>query len=131
MDSYEDYEQLAESDIEDLGFVELLAEYLRQSLIDEELSGTVTMTMLNSNVVRDMYEVQKLLELSLRPDMEVSSEIKYTSGYGIVWAEASRIDILNPELFRKIWDIHHEIDIYPKTNGLVRITFTFNNLMGE
>lgn len=122
-DNYLEEEFMSDEEVE-----ELLDAFI-DSIVEQATEGT-TMSVINpmkTKMVESAYKVLKYATKGTKAKVTYELHKPYCS-MGSVSIEGKNLTFDKPEWITAVAKIASNIDIYPKTNGCVRINFTFHGL---
>lgn len=95
--------------------------------ISKDESGTSVVIPEREKQVETAYKVMQLITSGKNVDITYELNTPYTS-MGSVSVVGKEIAIANPALFVRVAEMASNLEVYPKTNGMVQMNFTFHNL---
>lgn len=95
--------------------------------VAKDEAGTSVVIPEKVNQVEAAYKAMRLIAKGKNVDITYELNAPYTS-MGSVSVAGREIVITNPTLFAKVAEMASNFEVYPKTNGMVQMNFTFHNL---
>ena len=133
MNNY-DYDDNAEWDSDDIEELNAFIEYLKQA--EEEYYSEPRMRILNPRRLKEFqYALMKITKIIKKasPDAKIEYDLDdgFSTGHGAIRIETDELSVKNPQQLIDSIKFASDVDIFPLTNGNIKIILGFRGMMDE
>lgn len=121
-----DFDKGFDSEEEAMASVDEIMMEIANDISGDEV-GTSVIIPERAKQIETAYKSLLLIAKGKNVDVTYEMNAPYTS-MGSVSITGREIIITNPVLFAKVAEMASNFEIYPKTNGMVQMNFTFHNI---
>lgn len=109
-------------------------DFEHEEVLEEAPEHLMRVQVVNFERLAELLDVARMLRELLADDFwegKINIEVDPVHGYGTVQVEADEITIYAPKAFAETVKHASNFEIYPLTNGQIRLAFMFHNLSIE